>query len=79
VVYKNGVVYDDWFLPSKDELDLMYRNLKKNNQGGFSLDYYWSSSEGSARFAWFQYFGSGNQFDNYARSREYRVRPVRAF
>ncbi|MPN12708.1 hypothetical protein SDC9_160027 [bioreactor metagenome] len=70
--------YDDWFLPSKDELDLMYRNLKKNNQGGFSGWYYWSSSEGSANYAWIQVFDNGTQ-GNLNRGSDFRVRPVRAF
>ena len=78
VVTKDGVVYDDWFLPSKDELDLMYRNLKKNNKGGFSGAYYWSSSEDDASHAWYQDFYSGHQY-NYNRYYDYRVRPVRAF
>lgn len=70
--------YADWFLPSKDELDLMYRYLKKNYLGGFSEGYYWSSSEGDAYNAWFQHFGSGTQRYNY-RDLDVRVRPVRAF
>lgn len=78
VVTKNGVVYDDWFLPSKDELDLMYQKLKKNNLGGFSEGDYWSSSERYANFAWAQGFSSGGQA-SYDRLNDYRVRPVRAF
>ncbi len=78
VVTKGGVTYDDWFLPSRDELNLMYQNLKKNNLGGFSEDNYWSSSEYYAYFAWYQHFSDGNQ-DGNDRYRSSRVRPVRAF
>ena len=76
----DGVTYDDWFLPSKDELKLMYTNLDKAGLGGFVNYYYWSSSESnySANYAWFQVFGNGNQGD-YSRYPNYRVRPVRAF
>ncbi len=73
--------YSDWFLPSKDELNLMYQNLKVKNLGGFSDIVYWSSSEYSAsgeKFAWGQYFGGMYQGEYY-RSNEYRVRPARAF
>lgn len=70
--------YDDWFLPSKDELNLMYQNLKVQGLGGFSDSYYWSSSGDSADGAWCQYFISGTQSYFY-RSTGNRVRPVRAF
>ena len=70
--------YDDWFLPSKDELDLMYKNLKVQGLGGFSGVYYWSSSEGNAYYAWYQYFSNGDQYDH-NRNDVCRVRPVRAF
>lgn len=71
--------YDDWFLPSLDELYLMYKNLQRGGLGGFASDDYWSSSEdtGYARYAWLQYFYGGQSYisrDNYS-----RVRPVRAF
>jgi len=36
--------FDDWFLPSKDELDQMYGQLKRRNLGDFKDDYYWSST-----------------------------------
>jgi uncharacterized repeat protein (TIGR02543 family) len=68
--------YEDWFLPSKDELDLMYQN--KGDIGGFASGGYWSSSEYTANDAWAQNFGTGNQVS----SNKYptiRVRAVRAF
>ncbi len=72
--------YSDWFLPSQDELYLMYTNLYMNSLGGFSVSNYWSSSEYAASYAWQQYFDNGNQLHNYNyKDAEYRVRPVRAF
>ena len=53
--------YDDWFLPSKDELGLMYTNLYLEGVGGFADDGYWSSSEKSANDAWGLEFYSGDQ------------------
>ena len=84
--YTVGVTtYDDWFLPSKDELNLMYTNLHSFGLGGFANDGYWSSSENyrEAKYAWIQYFNDGYQY-YYERGFDfssgcYRVRPVRAF
>jgi hypothetical protein len=53
---------DDWFLPSKDELDLMFLRLHKEGLGGFSGgQYYWSSSEHVSstvpgKYAWLSLF-----------------------
>jgi hypothetical protein len=70
--------YSDWFLPSKDELNLMYINLKFSGVGGFADGTYWSSSESSANTAWGQHFLSGSQA-NYTKNSSLRVRAVRAF
>jgi hypothetical protein len=43
--------YTDWFLPSLDELNFMYKGLGGNNLGGFVGDY-WSSSQSSVQEAW---------------------------
>lgn len=69
--------YQDWFLPSKDELNLMYQNLK-DPKYRLRKEFYWSSSEEDSRYAWAQDFGTGFQGKGY-RSCSYRVRPVRAF
>jgi hypothetical protein len=70
--------YSDWFLPSKDELNLMYQNLKLAGIGGFADDDYWSSSEGSSSYAWIRSFIDGYQYSNYKDDGS-RVRAVRAF
>jgi len=61
-MYVSGV-YDDWFLSSKDELNLIFLNLKAKGIGVLSYFYYWSSSEGSGGLAWNQYFSGGNQYN----------------
>ena len=72
----NGVVYGDWFLPSKGELNQMYVN--RTAIGGFASGYYWSSSEFDAFNAWDQYFLNGDQ-DGPSKTATSYVRPVRAF
>ncbi len=61
---------DDWFLPSKDELDTLYNvlaitgnDLTGNNSFGFSRGFYWTSSEYSNETAWTQLWVDGQQFD----------------
>jgi hypothetical protein len=72
--------FHDWFLPSKDELNLMYINLRRKNLGGFSGDVYWSSSTGFYNYAWFQRFSDGAQdAGGQAKATIYSVRAVRQF
>ncbi len=67
--------YDDWFLPSKDELYKLYVN--KNAIGGFDTEYYWSSSEASNMNAWSLFFLGGYlSYDKYV---DFTVRAVRYF
>ncbi|MHB1090587.1 MAG: hypothetical protein ACYC06_09595 [Ilumatobacteraceae bacterium] len=80
---------DDWFLPSKDELDLVFNNLKALDSplGGFDKGYYWTSSEYDNQNTWTEYFTDGQQFDRIKTlsanklgpQRPFRVRPIRAF
>jgi hypothetical protein len=72
----NDVVYGDWFLPSKGELNQMYVN--KSAIGGFTSNWHWSSSEFGDGSASIQDFNSGLQ-DYYGKLITFSVRPVRAF
>lgn len=69
-------IYDDWYLPSKDELNKLYLNIVAI--GGFASSLYWSSTENISNFAWFQNFTNG--FQNYlSKNNSNYVRAVRAF
>jgi len=68
--------YTDWFLPSKDELNLLY--LQKDVVGGFSGSYYWTSSSDDTTGAWVHNFFNGAQFA-LPKDTGQRVRAVRAF
>ena len=70
----------DWFLPSRDELNLMYKNLHTNNQGNFDTSSrYWSSTEYDANdFAWIFHFLYGDAGSTNKYHTTY-VRAVRAF
>ena len=90
----SGGSKNDWFLPSKDELNELcfyFSGVAKSGGrcngnastgragvGGFAPDNYWSSSELNADRAWAQIFVSGYQ-DNFAKVYTTYVRPVRSF
>lgn len=82
--YRGGG-FDDWYLPSKDELLLL---LKEHYAvGNFETNYnkvneYWSSTETSyfqARYSAFSYGYSANNSYVEEKKAEYRVRAIRAF
>lgn len=71
-----GGGFNDWFLPSKDELNLMY--IQRTVIGGFVSNYYWSSSEVSDWLLWAQNFLNGSQ-DQPDKQPALYIRAVRAF
>jgi len=71
--------YDDWYLPSRDELSLMYQNLRTQNLGNFSYNWYWSSSQSSSGYAWDVNFDNGDVSDFSDKDSNGQVRAVRAF
>lgn len=70
--------YSDWFLPSKDELILMYENLHSQGLGDFEGNYYWSSTEINDTLAWYKPFYSQTQL-NGKKDYGYYIRAVREF
>ena len=68
-------IYEDWALPSKDELNKLY--LARDVLGDFSAGYYWTSSEANTT-AWIQNFSTGAQ-STYSKGASYHVRAVRVF
>jgi hypothetical protein len=72
----SSVTYADWYLPSKYELNLLY--LQKVVVGGFANSTYWSSTEYSNDYAWYENFASGNQIYG-SKSNTLYVRAIRAF
>jgi hypothetical protein len=80
--------YSDWYLPSIDELYLMFQNLHKKGFGDFESEfcffncedvYYWSSTEYDDMFAWSLNFKTGNSNYFTMKNLTNNVRPIRAF
>lgn len=105
--------FQDWYIPARDELELIHRNLKPTTEENWEYsgdnpssvpagypyeaqapvqtsvldfqdgsaqamkrEWYWSSTQSSADFAWYQYFDDGFQ-GNYVKDTQSRVRAVR--
>ena len=83
-----GLTAGKWWLPSLGEMMMIYANMTKINyalsliNGATQLveDAYWTSTEGSAAYAWGLTLGDGGANLNGAKaSRTFRVRAVSAF
>jgi len=70
----NGL--SDWFLPSRDELNQLYRN--RAAVGNLGTGWFWSSSQDLSIYGWYQYFANGLQ-SIYYEYNDNNVRAVRAF
>jgi hypothetical protein len=81
--------FDDWYLPSKEELRLVYRNLGAvvPRLGNFGKSFYWTSSEYDLNNAWTVNFKDGQEFDREkwlvpnadTGLKAIRTRPIRSF
>ena len=76
--------YDDWFLPSPDELTVLNANSSLLGLKKGATDFYWSSTDinGCCNFAWdsfvHTYFGNGSRLGK-GKDELHWVRPMRAF
>lgn len=84
-ITEGGITYGDWYLPSREELNLMYQNKAiidatalANGGSSFANSYYWSSTEFSSNNAFDQLFTDGTQ-GNFQKNALSRVRAIRAF
>lgn len=84
-ITEGGKTYADWYLPSRDELNLMYQIKSKIDftalyDGGnvFAEASYWSSTEFDATRAYAQSFLNGSQTSS-VKDTYFRVRAVRSF
>ena len=77
--------FDDWYLPSRDELYQMYLKIgqggldSNNNIGDFSASEYWSSSESNFSNAWIVAFSVGLSESIVKNSFHSKVRAIRSF
>ena len=78
-----GGGYTDWYLPSKDELNILYTN--RLAIGFFTIGddgaSYWSSTDASIypyKQAWYQSFNNGGQYTTF-KDLPFKVRAIRSF
>ena len=69
----------EWFLPSKDELNLLYKNLGKRILATATEEWHWSSSQIDDEHSWLWSFNDGLQYDGLTKRYNASVRAIRAF
>ena len=76
VIENNGIAYNDWYLPSKEELYQMHEN-HLFIEGFISSEAYWSSTEEDRFLAWIQVYTGGKYTLKKTNSKNFR--PNRSF
>jgi hypothetical protein len=71
--------FNDWFLPSKDEIDLLYTNLRTKGLYGFKNGWYWTSSQHGSSSTVLKHFGNGAWEDGGSRNQSRYIRTIRRF
>jgi len=71
--------FNDWRLPTREELDTVYTILKLNGKGDFENGSYWSSTEYNSFFAWRKNFKTGRVDRRGNKTKEQFVRAVRDY
>lgn len=86
--YRGGG-FDDWYMPARAELEVLYQNLGFNQpdcpaefqsggaQAFHSSDYYWSSTQSSSIRALTRRFSDGDESNHTKTTTARRVRPIR--
>lgn len=75
--------FTDWYLPSKEELHLMYIELHRKGIGGFSDSGYWSSSQSGTTDdfgvyeIWWLDFSNGKEYIGIYEKK--KIRAIRSF
>lgn len=78
-LYKTATTKEgEWFLPSKGELNLLYKAMRDRVLADARNVYFWSSSSANTDYAWYQRFSFGIQDSDY-KNTTYSLRAIRAF